>query len=151
MRNLRLAGGTDTQQAATVYDQSTGGLVPTGIVDPHGNHYFRSQPNFNPASTGGSSTGGSDVELATLRQRLNGAFLWLTVLTAASGIAFLFLISRLDDRFDKVGEKLDKVVEQIGEVRVSVAQVKNDTAQASPGAGQTGPVHSGAGTRSGKP
>ena len=92
---LRLAGGTDAP-SATIFDNGTGSLVPTGIIDENGNHYFRAKPTAGTGQTGGPSSGGHDVELATLKQRLNGAFLWLGLLTIASGIAFLFLLGRVD-------------------------------------------------------
>ena len=37
------------------------------------------------------------TELATLKARLNGAFLWLSFLTVAAGIAFLWLVGDVKD------------------------------------------------------
>ena len=50
--------------------------------------------------------GGNDVNVTKLQEHIKGAFLWLAVLTAAFGIAFIFMINRMDDRFDKIDTPL---------------------------------------------
>lgn len=49
------------------------------------------------------------MELATIKQRLNGAFAWLTMLSAAAGVAFLWLLSSTNSGFEKVNEKISTV------------------------------------------
>jgi hypothetical protein len=46
------------------------------------------------------------TELAT---KVRGAFVWLALLTGACGVAFIFLLSRVDDRFDRADNSLRDV------------------------------------------
>ena len=65
-------------------------------------------------NTGGSvgPPGGYDVEIATLTQRLKGAFVWLGLLTGAAGVAFIFSLERVDEVNNGVGDVKTSVAAQ---------------------------------------
>jgi hypothetical protein len=91
-RKFEIIEGTGGSGPTYIDNVSTGGF--TGIVDADGTPYFKGRPRGGnqPPPTGG----GHDVTIATLETRLQGAFFWLGLLTAAVGVAFLFLIARND-------------------------------------------------------
>jgi hypothetical protein len=60
------------------------------------------------------TTGGHDVEIAKLQQNVRGAFVWLGLLSVASGVAFLFLLGRIDTGFEKVND-------DVGQLQTSIA------------------------------
>lgn len=59
----------------------------------------------NPNGTGGAQPpdGGNVSRLATVESHIKSAFLWLKMLSAAAGVAFLFLITQLLDMKKDVG------------------------------------------------
>jgi hypothetical protein len=68
-------------------------------------------PIAPPPSGGGSSphSGGQEVTVAKLQEHIRGAFVWLGMLTVAFGIAFLYTIGKVDDRFDKLDQPVREI------------------------------------------
>lgn len=64
------------------------------------------QPNPN---YGGGAGGGDEVKRVTLEQNVKGLNIAVGLLIAAFGAAFLFFLTRIDDRFDRVDEPLRTV------------------------------------------
>lgn len=91
----------DAVRRFTVIDGGTGArpdktFIDTGVVDGSGNPVFRPAQMHRPGGTEGPPPSGEHgVDIATLKQRLNGAFLWLTLLTVGCGAGFLFLIGQM--------------------------------------------------------
>lgn len=87
----------------TVIDGGTGvksdqTFIDTGVVDGSGIPFFRPAQSHRPGGTEGPPPSGDhDVDIATLKQRLSGAFLWLGLLTLGSGAGFLFLVQQMND------------------------------------------------------
>jgi len=54
------------------------------------------------------------------------------MILGAFAAGFLFLVSRSDAQFDRVGEKLDAVATQVSEVRSDVAVLAERTAPGTP-------------------
>ena len=83
-----------------------GRQIEGGPPPPGGN------PPPPPTSGGGEpplQSGGHEVTIATLQQKVNGAFLWLSLLTVAFGVAFLYTMGKVDDRFDKLDQPIREI------------------------------------------
>lgn len=97
--------------------------------------YARANPNVsgvpsntlsNPMDTGtgsGGEGGGYAVDIATLKEKVSGHRNWLALLTTLFGIAFIFFLDRLDDRFDKVDQPLRAVQQSVAVQGATVSEI----------------------------
>lgn len=83
------------------------------ILGMDGNPYRPSQKpeqaQPNPNYSGGAGGGDDMTKRITLEQNVKGLNIAVGLLIAAFGAAFLFFLSRIDDRFDRVDEPLRAV------------------------------------------
>ena len=100
-------------------------------------------PTYTVSASGGGGGGDHVISIAKLETRLVGAFGWLSLLTVAAGVAFLFLINGMSDirkdvgsvqsgiaaqtatttaiqsSVNRIADKLDKINDQPNPVRAS--------------------------------
>lgn len=119
---LQIVGGTDTGDKPFFANAgTTGGLFQSSVVDGNGNPIWI-QPVVAPSISDDGGGGGSmKVTLPDLRWNvalLNGAAL---LFVSGMLFTFFFLLSRVDDRFDKSSEKIDRITEQVSDVKSAVA------------------------------
>ena len=99
-------------------------FIPLGIIDSNGNPYFRGARS-TPASTPATGDGGGGAAKLTLPDlRWNVALLnacAVLYLGALVGM-FLWMLDRIDNRFEKASEKVEQVSDQVGDLRVLIAQ-----------------------------
>jgi hypothetical protein len=67
------------------------------------------------------------VDIATLKTRLTGAFVWLTILTAAAGFGFIFLISTMNGGFRDLNSRIGEVEKTAAAQTATLDAVKDAT------------------------
>jgi hypothetical protein len=110
-RPLKLVADTGGRLPKSIAGAST--LEHTGIVAADGSAYYKVPPDHKTPAASGGDGGGLDATMTTRLDRLeqHRDWLWkvLGLTIAAMGAAFLFLLTQIDSRFDRVDEPLDEI------------------------------------------
>jgi len=160
---LRIAGGTESSASKTfVSMEPSGSYVSTGIIDEHGNPYFKGTPPPVPPGGGGNDGSGPVKSLFSLDipRDVQIAKWGLATLVVAFGSAFLYFIAEFNDVRKDISSIQSNVSAQtatVAAVQTTLERIEDkldridDHTQGSPGTRQAEPVHSGTETGSRKP
>lgn len=81
--------------------------------------------SWQSASSGGSGGGGGSAvtDIARLQERVQGAFTWLGLLSLAFAGAFIYLLTVIDNRFDRVDDPLRGVEKSLSEQTATLRDI----------------------------
>ena len=103
------------------------------VLGPDGNPYRPTVPPQPPANTGGGGGPGGEPSMSTRLDRLEQHRTWLWAVTAlaftAIGGSFLFLLTQIDSRFDRVDEPLVTVRETVAKQSAKFESVEDSLAR----------------------
>lgn len=110
---------------------TTGANTSAGILDSDGSTWVKIPPGQGapPPSFDGGGGGGDMTRRITIEQNVKGLNIWVSLLTAGFCGAFLFLLLRIDDRFDRADAANSEMAKQITAVLVEDAKQSTGIAE----------------------